>query len=71
MSLRYEACYLVVYGGKFDLVTSCYQFGNILTAARPLLTARVSDTNPLVGALMKQALSGKLTHLFLLMLEKL
>ncbi|KAI1291297.1 hypothetical protein EDD11_009026 [Mortierella claussenii] len=40
MSLRYEACYLLVDIGEFDLVTSRYQFGNILTAARPLLTAR-------------------------------
>ncbi|KAF8931878.1 hypothetical protein BGZ58_007361 [Dissophora ornata] len=40
MSLRYEACYLVVDIGEFDLVTSRYQFGNVLTAAQPLLTAR-------------------------------
>ncbi|KAF9937812.1 hypothetical protein BGZ67_000854 [Mortierella alpina] len=40
MSLRYEACYLVVDVGEFDLVTSRYQFGNIITAAGPLLTAR-------------------------------
>lgn len=46
MSLRYEACYLVVDIGEFDLVTSRYQFGNILTAARPLLTSRVCYTFP-------------------------
>ncbi|KAF9572810.1 hypothetical protein EC968_009449 [Mortierella alpina] len=40
MSLRYEACYLVVDVGEFDLVTSRYQFGNMITAAQPLLTAR-------------------------------
>ncbi|KAF9543497.1 hypothetical protein EC957_000858 [Mortierella hygrophila] len=40
MSLRYEACYLVIHIGEFDLVTSRYQFGNILAAAQPLLTAR-------------------------------
>ncbi|KAF9196557.1 hypothetical protein BGZ49_002764, partial [Haplosporangium sp. Z 27] len=33
MSLKYEACYLVVDIGEFDLVTSRYQFGNIITAA--------------------------------------
>lgn len=44
MSLKYEACYLVVDVGEFDLVTSRFQFGNILTAARPLLTARVRYT---------------------------
>ncbi|KAG0249671.1 hypothetical protein DFQ27_009879 [Actinomortierella ambigua] len=40
MSLKYEACYLVVDIGQFDLVTSRFQFGNLLTAARPLLAAR-------------------------------
>lgn len=49
MSLRYEACYLVVDVGEFDLVSSRYQFGNILTAARPLLTARVCYTIPSPG----------------------
>ncbi|KAF9152186.1 hypothetical protein DFQ26_000979, partial [Actinomortierella ambigua] len=40
MSLKYEACYLVVDIGQFDLVTSRFQFGNLLSAARPLLAAR-------------------------------
>ncbi|KAF9407290.1 hypothetical protein BGZ76_006144 [Entomortierella beljakovae] len=40
MSLRYEACYLVVDVGEFDLITSRYQFENTLTTSRPLHTAR-------------------------------
>ncbi|KAF9996941.1 hypothetical protein BGZ79_009314 [Entomortierella chlamydospora] len=40
MSLDYEACYLVVDLGSFDLVGSRFQFSNLLIAAQPLLTAR-------------------------------
>ncbi|KAF9944652.1 hypothetical protein BGZ70_004455 [Mortierella alpina] len=41
MGLRFEACYVVLEIGEFDLVTSRYQFGNLLTAAQPLMTARL------------------------------
>ncbi|KAG0211524.1 hypothetical protein BGX28_007748 [Mortierella sp. GBA30] len=40
MTLEYEACYLLVNLGSCDLVGSRFQFGNLLTAAKPLLTAR-------------------------------
>ncbi|KAF9355610.1 hypothetical protein BGX26_006335 [Mortierella sp. AD094] len=40
MTLDYEACYLVVDLGSFDLIGSRFQFSNLLIAAQPLLTAR-------------------------------
>ncbi|KAG0211525.1 hypothetical protein BGX28_007749 [Mortierella sp. GBA30] len=58
MTLEYEACYLLVNLGSFDLVGSRFQFGSLLSAARPLLTARaiVADTAKAMRGLKGEAI---------------
>ncbi|KAF9577532.1 hypothetical protein BGW38_007199 [Lunasporangiospora selenospora] len=64
MKLEFEACYLPVDLGSFDLVGSRFQFGNLMAAAKPLLTARscVSRTITALTGVKKEAIKSTWTR---------